>query len=465
MSKKFDGILHLEDDPSDARLVQETLEEAGISCSITLVESEAEFNAALDESYDLILADYSLLGSDGLSALSIVRERLPDIPFILVSGKMGEETAIESIKSGASDYVLKQRLSRLVPSVRRALRESEVRAAVRLAEEELKKSEERYRRLVENLSDSHFLFVRNEAGDFIEISDSVLDVLGYTRDEFLSFVSAVFKDDWRNSDRKKGKVGPRRYERKVLHRDGKNRWFEISEVPVFDSAGNLLSIEGIATDTTDRKRLQQQILEAATREQERIGRDLHDSLGQQLTGIAFLTKRLSERLSLTEHKESENALRISELVNQAIYETGTLARGLSPVVTQPEGLPIAIAQLLEGIESLFEISCHFKCQDELTVREHIVATQLFRICQEAANNAVKHGKPDNLWIDLSSTKGRLRLAVADDGTGVSENIRESPGLGMRLMKYRAEIIGAELEIRPRLLEGTELICRLPVHPS
>jgi signal transduction histidine kinase len=128
-------ILHLEDDPNDAALIKSTLEADGLTCAITRVQTQDAFVAALERGgIDLILSDFSMPAFDGLSALKIARDRFPDIPFILVSGTLGEERAIDSLKSGATDYVLKQRLSRLVPAVHRAMREVAGRVERQLAE-------------------------------------------------------------------------------------------------------------------------------------------------------------------------------------------------------------------------------------------------------------------------------------------------------------------------------------------
>jgi PAS domain S-box-containing protein len=135
-------ILHLEDDPPDAELVEETLASDGILCQVTIVQTEADFTASLgDGRFDLILADYTLPAFDGLSALSIARRDSPDVPFIFVSGTLNEEIAIEALKIGATDYVFKTRLSRIVPSVRRALREAGERIELTRAEQALRRSE------------------------------------------------------------------------------------------------------------------------------------------------------------------------------------------------------------------------------------------------------------------------------------------------------------------------------------
>jgi DNA-binding NtrC family response regulator len=136
------GILYLEDDPNDADLVQATLEAKGVICAITRVDTEADFRASLGQGgFDLILADYTLPEFDGISALKITRENWPDLPFIFVSGTLGEEVAIEALKLGATDYVFKTRLSRIVPSVHRAILEAKERTERRRAEEALRRSE------------------------------------------------------------------------------------------------------------------------------------------------------------------------------------------------------------------------------------------------------------------------------------------------------------------------------------
>src|SRR6266481_8442225 len=135
-------ILYLEDDPRDAEIVQEILSGDRITCHVTRVETEADFIASLERGgFDLVLADYTLPSFDGMSALKIAQQGWPLLPFIFVSGTLGEEVAIEALKFGATDYVFKTRLSRIVPSVQRALREAEERAELFHAEEALRRSE------------------------------------------------------------------------------------------------------------------------------------------------------------------------------------------------------------------------------------------------------------------------------------------------------------------------------------
>ena len=176
-------ILLLEDDPQDAELVQELLADR-FAFELTRAQTRDEFLTALQMSgFDLILADYSLPSFDGLSALAFALRRFPDVPFIFVSGTIGEELAIEALKRGATDYVLKTRLSTLAPSVQRALREAEERAERKRAEDELRASEERFRNFVIHATDGFFVF--DEHRIIVDVNRQACESLGYSRDEML----------------------------------------------------------------------------------------------------------------------------------------------------------------------------------------------------------------------------------------------------------------------------------------
>src|ERR687893_233432 len=179
-------ILDLEDDPLDTELVQANLAEGGIACEIVRVQTREEFEASLmNGDFDLVLPDYSLPSFDGLSALELAKGIRPEVPFILVSGAIGEERAIEALKSGATDYVLKQRLERLVPAVRRAVREAEERTERRRAEEALGRSEERYRTLVEQIPAVTYIDPVDDPGTSLYTSPQIEGMLGYTPEEWI----------------------------------------------------------------------------------------------------------------------------------------------------------------------------------------------------------------------------------------------------------------------------------------
>src|ERR687890_835751 len=180
-------VLNLEDSPLETELVHATLKEGGIECEIFRVQTRADFAAALEsDEVDLILADYSLPAFGGLSALKVAQEIRPEAPFVLVSGAVGEETAIEALKSGAADYVLKQRLERLVPAVQRAVREAEERAKSKRTEEALQYQLGLTRTITDNAADSLFLW--DTEGRVTFMNPAAEDTFGWRQEELLGEV-------------------------------------------------------------------------------------------------------------------------------------------------------------------------------------------------------------------------------------------------------------------------------------
>jgi PAS domain S-box-containing protein len=183
-------ILHLEDNLNDAALVQATLESEGIACAITRAQTRADFVAALERgSIDLIIADFSLPTFDGLTALKITQKQCPEIPFILVSGTLGEETAVTAMRSGAADYLLKDRLTRLGQAVSHALKESRLRKERDSADEAMRQSEHKYRHLFESLSEAAFL-IDAKSRRIIDANLCAEKLLGRTRTEILGMNEA-----------------------------------------------------------------------------------------------------------------------------------------------------------------------------------------------------------------------------------------------------------------------------------
>lgn len=215
-------------------------------------------------------------------------------------------------------------------------------------------------------------------------------------------------------------------------------------------------------DITERKRMEQQLLEISERERRRIGQDLHDDLCQQLTGIAFTGRLLQRRLAARSVPEADVAEKIVLAVQQATARARDLAKGLHPVMLEADGLAAALMELTHTLESVFQISCRFRCRaprKSVRVADPAIAIQLYRIAQESATNAVKHGKAKDICISIGVVKGRLKLAIADDGVGIA-GAAHREGMGLPVMHQRARIIGAALTISPRKQGGTLVTCSL-----
>lgn len=214
----------------------------------------------------------------------------------------------------------------------------------------------------------------------------------------------------------------------------------------------------LVRDVSDRKLLEREILEISNREQQRIGQDLHDSLGQHLTGISFLSKVLQRKLTAQSLPEADDAGQISRLVIQALAQTRNLARGLFPAELESQGLAAALRELVGNVEKLFTIQCRLECDHDLVIQDPTLSSHLFRIAQEAINNSMKHGKAKAVAISLTRAGERITLLVRDNGIGLPPEDKRSRGLGLRIMQYRAYKIGATLHVHAHEEGGTAVTC-------
>jgi len=235
------NILYLEDDPLDVELVCATFESEYINFNLQHAKNRDEFVAALHKNnFDIILADYSLPSFDGLSALKIAQEKHPSIPFIIISGMIGEEVAIETLKSGATDYVLKQRMERLLPAMRRALKEAEEHRKRKQAEEALKESNKRYEDLVEKAGIA--ILLDDKEGNFNFFNKKFIQIFGYSEQELkkLSIRDLVHPDDVNMVlERHKARVleiqSSERYEFRGIRKDRTTIYLEVDAIEVRES--------------------------------------------------------------------------------------------------------------------------------------------------------------------------------------------------------------------------------------
>jgi signal transduction histidine kinase len=216
-----------------------------------------------------------------------------------------------------------------------------------------------------------------------------------------------------------------------------------------------------------REALEKQMVEIGDLERRRLGHDLHDGIGQQLTGIALLSESLTHRLAsqqLTLH--AEQAERITDLVSETIGWTRELARGLSPLTLETEGLAVALENLADGASRLFGIDCSFECDEPTLPVANSSVIHVYRIIQEATSNSVKHGKAKHVYIRVAVRRGEVVFTVEDDGSGLSAKTIAQPGIGLQIMQYRAKLIGAKLAVaRATPGGGTIVSCSLPAEAT
>ncbi len=211
----------------------------------------------------------------------------------------------------------------------------------------------------------------------------------------------------------------------------------------------------------DRKRLEKEILDISEREKRLIGRTLHDSIGQQLAGIAFMTEVLEQKLTDKSPDEASYAAKITSLTHQSMNQARGLAKGLHPVDLQKTSLTTILQELATTMKHLFGISCTFEFDEPVEVDNVEAAIHLYRIAQEAVTNAAKHAKSKNIQIRLSNGKDRITLTVENDGLDFPKKRSEGEGMGLKIMEYRAEMINGSLDIRKRKKGGTVLACVFP----
>jgi PAS domain S-box-containing protein len=252
----------------------------------------------------------------------------------------------------------------------------------------------------------------------------------------------------------------------IVVKDGREREIEWYDKRLEDAGGNLIGLLAIGQDITDRRKLEKEISETTTREQQRIGQELHDGLGQELTGLGYLAETLFCDLRDHQAAEAETANKLADGIEHALKQTRTIAKGLVPAEIDAGGLVSALEQLASNTEHRCGVACRLDCDQFAPVGDTATATQLFRIVQEAINNAAKHARAREIAIELKTDDSQITFEVRDDGVGIPDDgipgdRERTTGMGLRIMHHRAEVIGATLNIGPADGGGTVVACSLP----
>ncbi|MBI5773860.1 MAG: CHASE3 domain-containing protein [Verrucomicrobia bacterium] len=215
-------------------------------------------------------------------------------------------------------------------------------------------------------------------------------------------------------------------------------------------------------DIAHRERLEKEVLDISEREQRRIGQDLHDGVCQQLTGISLFSRSLQHKLTGRLAEEEKEAAQITRLINDSIEQVRQVTRGLHPVIDEPAGLMMALRELADIVRKTGRLSCDFDCARPVPIANQVAATNLYRIAQEAVQNALRHSgaKAVKLALEPDDNSNNITLTVSDDGCGIPE-LRPRKGLGLEIMDYRARTIGGRIEVRRGDPCGTVVACVLP----
>lgn len=321
-------------------------------------------------------------------------------------------------------------------------------------EEKLQETEAASRAILENTVDG---FIIIDTGGIIQSFNKAAEkIFGYSKKEIIGKNVNILMPSphHENHDRyistyletgEKKIIGISR-EVRGERKDGTTFPIELSVSEV--EWGEKTYFSGILKDVSERKRMENEIIEIGESERRRIGQDLHDGLGQMLTGISLMSQNLATRMEANGIPGAGELKEITEMIKEADQYARTLSHNLMPVELDADGLSNALDKLCKRAEKLFDVNCRYLKEGEVSVENRTVSTHLYRIAQEAINNAVRHGRADLIKLSLDAGRKNIRLTVEDNGIGFDESVKHSnsDGMGVQTMKYRAHISGGELNI-------------------
>lgn len=356
---------------------------------------------------------------------------------------------------------------------------------IMVSKERLRESEEKYRTILTEMEEGYYEV--DLAGNLTFCNPALAHILGYPPEELLGVNNRRFTSELTGKKifeafNRVYRSGESAYniEVEVVRQDGSCRVVSASAQLMRDKNGQPVGFRGLQYDVTESRRVARDLgLESSARheletklinitehEQMRIGRELHDGLGQHLTGLAYVAKALESKLAETQAAVIEDARWIVRLINEAIAQTRATSRGLYPVEGGGSGLITALRTLAVDASRMSGIDCKFLCDEVVNIADNTVANHLYRMAQEAVNNALKHSRTYRLRIDLARRQNRLRLAIHDNGSGFDKQLLcDGAGLGFYSMRHRANIIGAQLHLRVTPDRGTLVLVTLPCLPD
>ncbi|MBK8905825.1 MAG: response regulator [Anaerolineaceae bacterium] len=503
-------VLHLEDDIYDAELIEETLKAENIPCLITHVTSRVGYIQALEQiNLDLILADFALPVFNGFEALALAQEKCPDTPFIFVSGAIGEEMAIESLKQGATDYVLKHRLSSLAPAVHRALREVEDRTQRRQAEEQLRQSKDQLEAILSGITEG--ITVQTPGGNLIYANETAAQIAGYPSVETLlqaalGEFARKFElfDEWGSPfpfDQLPGRLALQGQQpEEVLLRfryfgQEEERWSVVNATPIFDAQGEVLFAVNVFRDVTERtrlfeaeraaraevdrlnveleqrvqqrtaqvRRLASELIGSEQSVRQRIARTLHDTLQQTLVAAKIQLHFLRDQMQ--QHDDLDD---LAELFAQCLNLTRQLTVELSPPILEEEDLPEVLRWLAAHMQELYGLRVAYEIIGQPQPVSKELRVLLYQIVRELLFNVVKHARVQEAELTLQQEESGLSVIVKDGGQGfdmAALSGKTGTGYGLYSVGDRLQLFDGQADIQSAPGDGTQIRLFLPLVPS
>lgn len=461
------NLLVIEDVEADFKLLQRVLKQQGLDASCERVDTVAALHAALRRPWDVIVSDFHVPGIDFRETLRSIKRHMPHLPVILLSGTIGEERAVELIRDGLDDFVSKDAPARMRRAIESAMRNAHAERELEESRQVVARSERAFRALFES-SPTGVIVMDVKHGTIADASARAQRMFGASPRDLrgTDMLDRSHPDDLQAAQAYYARLAlgldaPESVERRYLRMDGSAFVADVVASVVRDDAGHVSQAMVSIVDVTERRALEREVLEISTAEQARIGQEIHDGICQRLTAVGFMVHNLQQTLVRKGVHELADAARDAlTQVRQTLKEARALARGASPVHVDAESLPMALRNLAREMEDVFDVPCTLTMEGSVRGLDRMVATHLYRIAQEAVNNAYKHAKASSISIIVSGDDRQVTLRVRDDGVGMPFEEPAWGRMGLSIMRYRARIIHASLTILPVQEGGTEVRCEV-----
>jgi two-component system, NarL family, sensor histidine kinase UhpB len=474
-------LLQLEDDSTEAELIERFLRRAGLEFTTTLVSDKLEFLAAIRSGpFDAILADNSLPQFNSIDALKLLKKEASDAAFILVTGTVSEEFAVDIMHKGADDYILKGNLSRLPSAITQAIEKKQMQKEKLDAQAKLVNSERRYRTLFQrNLAG---IYQSTADGKIIDCNNAFCKMLGYgspaemkklhssdfhfSDEELRNFIARVHYEKYLSN-----------YEMTLRKKDGSPAYVIGNISLVENNETGIHTFEGIMIDITERKTAEEGLKEVNrelhdlschlqhVREEERkeIARDIHDELGQQLTGIKMDVYYLDKQIKSDDPGIRRRFSDVLRLIEATVNSVRKIATHLRPGILDDLGLVAALQWQSQELQTRFGITINFISDlDEIHAPAGVI-TGLFRIHQEALTNAARHSDAHLIQSSLRMVNDRIILQINDDGKGFDLNVMgKDKSFGLLGIKERVFVMEGQYEFTSEPGQGTSLSVSVPV---
>lgn len=482
-------ILFIEDSEADYELMLYRLKQGGLTLHTERVDRLEDLKQALEhEEWHVIISDHRLPGFSSEEALRLVRDTGLEVPFIIVSGNIGEDVAVEAMRAGADDYLMKDKLARLVPAVQRSMKAAQERRNLLMAERAQREGERRFSAIAENIPG--IIFQMQSGGDLPHpmvpfVSEGATRLFGLPPRLFLENTRLFFEQFEAEDSASLMALlleGPENdghltWEGRLkLRHSERNRWVYMNAVA--RSQGNTLLWDGVLLDISDRKlaeddlRASQAQLRRTTsefekrRENERaaIAREIHDDMGGSLTklkaDIAKLNKECAQQPAALERLDD-----MLELVEHLLASSQRIAKDLRPGILD-YGLIPALEWQMKDFEKRTQIKGTFSSnRDEVTLNPE-ACTALFRVLQESLTNIVKHAGATRVDVELFASDEEVTLEVRDNGKGIENADRlKQTSFGLRGMLERVTAFDGWLDVNGSPGKGTTLMVSIPLHNS